>query len=94
MLTFYIVPHYLVFVKKKYCTKIIYKFTTTTTAMEANVDKFSIKELVYKTLIYNDELAPWLILVVQAVLVIVGILLAVMFNKKEETDNDNVEEIE
>ena len=69
--------------KNMFVDKLIYKFTTSTTAMEAHSSDFSIKEIIHKAVIYNDELAPWLIALVQIVLVIVFVLIAVMFDEKQ-----------
>lgn len=77
--------------KNMFAEKLIFKFTTSTTAAEANSDKFSVKELLYKALIYNDELAPWLIVLVQAVLVIVFVLIAVMFDEKQPQETEEKE---
>ncbi len=77
--------------KNMFVDKLIYKFTTSTTAMEANSGDFSIKEIIYKAVIYNDELAPWLIVLVQAVLVIVFVLIAVMFDEKQPQETEEKE---
>ncbi len=71
--------------------KLIFKFTTSTTAAEANSDKFSVKELLYKAVIYNDELAPWLIVLVQVVLVVAFVLIAVMFDEKQPQEIEEKE---